>query len=124
MESSFLSQDVKTATQADRLEREEGELQKAREEARKAGKGKDRRSSLRRNSGNPVIVGNALLITLLGAGLGVGAYQKHTSGQLSWQLVGVCSGIVGAVGVVDYFASKYVSCRWLIEVVRYVLTWF
>lgn len=113
VESSFLSQDIKTTTQADRREREEEEaVKKAGEEVRKGAK-KDRRSSLRRNKGNPVVVGNALLITLLGAGLGIGAYNKHVRGQLSWQLVGIWSGVVGAVGAVDYFCSKYVSSfRW------------
>lgn len=109
VDSSFLSQDVKTTTQAARQEREEEQrIKQAEEESRRAGKGKGRRSSLRKNSGNPVVVGNALLVTLLGAGLGVGAYQKHIRGELSWKLVGICSGVVGAVGAVDYFVSKYV----------------
>lgn len=108
VDSSFLSQDIKTTTQADRKEREEEEeVRKAAEETRKPAK-KDRRSRLGRNKSNPVFVGNALLIALLGAGLGVGAYKKHLHGQLSWQLVGAWSGVVGAVSAVDYFCSKYV----------------
>lgn len=112
VESSFLSQDVKTATQAERREREE-ESQAA-EQSRKDAKAQDqarkesRASNLRRNSDNPVVFGNALLVTLLGAGLGVGAIRKHLDGQLSWGVVGAWSGAVGALGVADYFLSRFV----------------
>lgn len=111
VESSFLSQEIKTTTQAERKEREEeAEVRKVTEESREAAK-KDRRSRLGRNKSNPVVVGNALLIALLGAGLGVGAYKKHLHGQLSWQLVGVWTGVVGAVSAVNYFCSRYVLFR-------------
>lgn len=112
VESSFLSQDTKTSTQADRKEREEEEEEEAGKQAteasrkKAAGKAKGRRSGLRRNANNPVVLGNALLVTLLGAGLGVGAYKKHLDGKLSWQLAGICSGAVGALGAVDYFVSR------------------
>ncbi|RMJ23158.1 hypothetical protein PHISP_05973 [Aspergillus sp. HF37] len=114
VESSFLSQDVKTATQADRREREEGSaVSQAAEQSRKDAKAEDQArkescaSNLRRNSDNPVILGNALLVTLLGAGLGVGAIRKHLDGQLSWGIVGTWSGVVGALGVADYFLSRW-----------------
>lgn len=59
-----------------------------------------------RNKGNPVVLGNALLVALAGAGLGFGAYRKHLDGKLSWELIGIWSGAVGALGVADYFVSK------------------
>jgi cobalamin biosynthesis Mg chelatase CobN len=115
VESSFLSQDVKTATQAERREREEeSSVSQAAEQSRKDAKAQDqarkesRASNLCRNSDNPVVLGNALLVTLLGAGLGVGAIRKHLDGQLSWGVVGAWSGAVGALGVADYFLSRFV----------------
>ncbi|KAL4803179.1 hypothetical protein BDV18DRAFT_145318 [Aspergillus unguis] len=103
VDSDFLQHEVKTATQAERIEREEEAAEKAREE--KKAKAKSSRS--RDNKGNPVYLGNAALLALVGAGLGFGAYKKHTQGKLSWELVGLWSGVVGAVGAVDYFASKW-----------------
>ncbi|OJJ47062.1 hypothetical protein ASPZODRAFT_131993 [Penicilliopsis zonata CBS 506.65] len=113
VDSSFLEQDVKTTTQAERLEREAAQEaerleDKAKDKARKArARAKDDKDSFFRNSDNPVVIGNAVLLTLAGAGLGFGAYHKHTKGQLSWELVGLWSGVVGAVGVADYFVSKW-----------------
>lgn len=79
----------------------------AKEKARRAkAKAKAEGTNLRRNSDNPVVIGNAILITLIGAGLGFGAYRKHAEGRLDWQLVGLWSGVVGAFGVADYFVSK------------------
>ncbi|OAX79228.1 hypothetical protein ACJ72_06452, partial [Emergomyces africanus] len=58
------------------------------------------------NKANPVVLVNAMLIAIAGAGLGFGAYQKHVKGALTWKVVGLWSGAVGAAGVVDYFVSK------------------
>lgn len=107
VESDFLEQDVKTSTQAERLEREavEAEERRAREAAEKKAKAR-KAKKLGPNSDNPVYITNALIGTLVGAGLGYGAYHKHAQGKLSWELVGLVSGAVGAFGVVDYFVSK------------------
>ncbi|EEQ87400.2 uncharacterized protein BDCG_02520 [Blastomyces dermatitidis ER-3] len=119
---TYESQRVKTNTQAERIEREHEE-KKRREEAEteakrhaaRHSKGKAKatknkavaaKSCLARNKSNPVVLGNALLIAVAGAGLGFGAYQKHAQGSLTWRVVGVWSGAVGAVGAVDYFVSK------------------
>ncbi|PWY90652.1 dihydrolipoamide acetyltransferase component of pyruvate dehydrogenase [Aspergillus heteromorphus CBS 117.55] len=109
VDAEFLQQDVKTTTQAERIEREEeaeviAKEQKAKAKAR--AKAKAKASSVRRNTDNPVYIGNALILALAGAGLGYGAYRKHAVGQLSWELVGWASGAVGAFGAVDYFVSK------------------
>lgn len=108
----FEEQKVKTTTQAERLEREaqekyEAEKKKAEEAAEKAkAKAKSAAGSFRRNEGNPVILGNAVLVTAITGGLGYGAYRKHLEGQLSWKLVGIWGGAVGALAVADYFVSK------------------
>ena len=65
-----------------------------------------RAAKISRNKTNPVILGNAILIAAAGATLGFGAYQKYLHGTLTWKLVGLWSGAVGAVGFVDYFVSK------------------
>ncbi|KAL1851573.1 pyruvate dehydrogenase complex dihydrolipoamide acetyltransferase component (E2) [Paecilomyces lecythidis] len=109
----FEEQKVKTTTQAERLEREaqekyEAEKKKAEEAAEKAkAKAKSAAGSFRRNEDNPVILGNALLVTAITGGLGYGAYRKHLEGQLSWKLVGIWGGAVGALAVADYFVSKW-----------------
>ncbi|KKK25441.1 hypothetical protein AOCH_002356 [Aspergillus ochraceoroseus] len=107
VDSNFREQEVKTTTQAERIEREEAEAQKARVKKQKP-KSKAT-SSVSRNKGNPVFVGNAALLALVGAGLGFGAYRKHVEGQLSWQVVGLWTGAVGAFGAVDYFNSLFNS---------------
>ncbi|KAL4876639.1 hypothetical protein BJY04DRAFT_199486 [Aspergillus karnatakaensis] len=105
VDSDFLQQDVKTTTQAERIEREEEEAEEARE--RKKEKAKAKASRVRENDTNPVFLGNAAILALVGAGLGFGAYKKHTQGKLSWELVGLWTGAVGAFGAVDYFVSKW-----------------
>ncbi|KAJ5094971.1 hypothetical protein N7532_007262 [Penicillium argentinense] len=110
VDPNFLQQDVQTSTQAERLEREAEEKDKAKAREHDEKKAKARKakcSGLRANAGNPVYIGNAFLLTLAGAGLGFGAYRKHVAGKLSWELIGLWSGAVGAVGAVDYFVSKW-----------------
>lgn len=104
----YADQRVKTTTQAERLEREaELAKQKASEQARNAkDKAQGTGDSLRRNKDNPVVLGNAFLITAVSAALGFAAYQKHAEGKLSWQLLSLWSGAVGALATVDYFVSK------------------
>jgi hypothetical protein len=112
VDSDFLQREVKTTTQAERIEREEEESEEARErkeEAKNKAKAKSQRA--RENGGNPVFIGNAALLVIVGAGLGLGAYKKHTQGKLSWELVGLWTGALGAFGAIDYFVSKYVPPR-------------
>ena len=109
VDSNYLNQDVKTETQAGRMEREaEGDEKKKRAEAdsRKKVKARKAKSSLCANSDNPVYIANAVVTTLVGAGLGLGAYRQHAQGKLSWETIGLWSGAVGAFGVMDYFVSK------------------
>lgn len=112
VDSDFLQREVKTTTQAERIEREEEESEEARERKEQAkNKAKAKAQRARENGGNPVFIGNAALLVIVGAGLGLGAYKKHTQGKLSWELVGLWTGAVGAFGAVDYFVSKYVPPR-------------
>ncbi|KAL4792847.1 hypothetical protein BDV19DRAFT_367895 [Aspergillus venezuelensis] len=106
VEPDFLEQEVKTDTQAERIEREEAEAKAARENEKKE-KAKAKASRARANESNPVFLGNAAVLALVGAGLGFGAYKKHTQGKLSWELVGLWTGAVGAFGAIDYFVSKW-----------------
>jgi len=136
--SDFKEHEVKTDTQAERIEHEAED--KARDKARAAEekaraaakqvshdaesakkkaatKGKEIRDELKKdgrklneNRDNPVVVGNALIWGIATVAIGYGAYQKHTEGKLDWQLAGTVAGCVGAFAVADYFGSK-----WLLE---------
>ncbi|EEP81397.1 predicted protein [Uncinocarpus reesii 1704] len=113
--SNYESQSVKTNTQAERLQREEGEKHRERQykERSKAAaqrgkaKAKGTYAKLCENKSNPVLVTNAILLTVASAGLGYGAYQKYLRGILTWETVALWSGGIGAAGLVDYFVSKW-----------------
>ncbi|KAJ5150418.1 uncharacterized protein N7500_010607 [Penicillium coprophilum] len=109
VESDFLENDVKTTTQAERIEREAEEKEKREneEKKKKAKAHKAKSSGICGNSGNPVFIANAAIATVVGAGLGFGAYKQHARGNLSWELVGLSAGAVGVFGAVDYFVSKW-----------------
>lgn len=120
--SDFGSQSIQTDTQADRIEREMED--KARQAEAKAAQAKDKLAQsrsrgkaevkkdarfLRENSDNPVVIGNAVVITALTGVLGWGAYRQHQAGQLNWQTLGIGAGAVGLFATADYFLSKYAS---------------
>ena len=123
VKSDFEEQATKTQTQATRMEHEAED--KAREYGQKtseaasdakkkaATKGKEAKEKakaggkkLQDNQDNPVVVGNAVIVVVGAVALAVGAYQRHSEGKLDWQLAGTVAGVVGVLGVVDYFASK------------------
>ena len=123
VKSDFEEQATKTQTQATRMEHEAEDKareygQKASEAASdakqkapaKAEKGKEKAKSggkrLQDNQDNPVVVGNVAIIALGAVALAAGAYQKRSEGKLDWQLAGTVAGVVGVLGVADYFASK------------------
>lgn len=60
------------------------------------------------NTGNPVLWGNAILATVLSAGVGFEAYQKYVEGRLSWETVGLGAGILGLTAGMDYVISRWV----------------
>ena len=113
--SDFSSQPVQTETQYNRLEREaEVVEQKAREVAKKLAdeekkaeaKGRKGIRSLEANGDNPVVIGNAIAVVALSAGLGFGAYRKYAAGELTWKVAGVWTGVVGLFVAADYYLSS------------------
>ncbi|KXG52458.1 uncharacterized protein PGRI_087420 [Penicillium griseofulvum] len=111
VESGFLENDVQTTTQAERIERESEEKEKEKRETeekkKRAKTQKVKSSGICENSSNPVFIANAAIATVVGAGLGFGAYKQHARGNLSWEMVGLSAGAVGIFGAVDYFVSKW-----------------
>lgn len=113
--SDFSSQPVQTETQRARLEREaeiaEG---KAREvfdklvddEKKAAAKAHKGIRSLEANEDNPVVIGNAIAVVALSAGLGFGAYRKYAAGELTWKVAGAWAGVVGLFVTADYYLSS------------------
>jgi ElaB/YqjD/DUF883 family membrane-anchored ribosome-binding protein len=73
---------------------------KAEEKAKKAEQWADK------NKGNPVVVGNAVAISVLAGFLGVGAYRLHKADALTWKVAGTWTGVVGLFAVGDYFVSQ------------------
>ena len=101
---------MKTDTQAERLDHEAEARERQAEEAAskakaKASAAKDKAKAkaakgagkIRENADNPVVVGNAITVGLLGTALGVGAYRKYTAGELTWKVVGAWAGGCGFV---------------------------
>ena len=78
--------------------------------SKKAEQAKDKaieaRDDLSANRDNPVVVANAVLVAVAAVGLGVGAYHKHSNGELNWGVVGRWAGVVGLFGGGDYFVSQ------------------
>ena len=110
--SNFDEQEVKTKTQADRLEREAESMgRKAAAKGkslkeRATGRAKTGGKRIRDNADNPVVLGNAVLTVALFGGLGYGAYVKYRAGEFTWKLVGIGAAVLGAFGLADYYASQ------------------
>ncbi|KAF2472883.1 uncharacterized protein BDR25DRAFT_302481 [Lindgomyces ingoldianus] len=109
--SDFESQSVKTDTQAERIELEQraeeatAEAKSVKEKAKaKAGRGG---RYAKENARNPVLIGNAVAVGVLGTMLGLGAYKKWVREELSWKVFGAWAGVVGLFGVADYYVSQY-----------------
>jgi len=65
-----------------------------------------------KNKRNPVILGNAAVLTTLVGLLGVGAYRLHKTNALTWKVAGAWAGVVGLFAVGDYFVSQYFFKRY------------
>lgn len=76
------------------------EGRKGKENAKKAEKWADD------NKGNPVVIGNAVVIAALGGALGISAYRMHQAGSLTWNVIGAWAGAVGLFAVGDYYVSQ------------------
>ncbi|KAK5116558.1 hypothetical protein LTR85_009183 [Meristemomyces frigidus] len=60
-----------------------------------------------KNKGNPVFIGNVVVIGALGALLGTNAYRMHKANTLTWQVAGAWAGVVGLFAVGDYYVSSW-----------------
>lgn len=112
--SDFESQSIQTETQqreheleaeakerADQLKAEaEHKKEQAKEQAKKLAAKADK------NKDNPVVLSNAIGLTVLGGLLGYGAYRKYSVGELSWKVAGAWAGVVGVFAVADYYTSQ------------------
>jgi hypothetical protein len=107
--SDYESQSVKTDTQATRLEHEAEDTKlKA---SRKAKESKEKaKSKLTKGKqaaqDNPVALGNAVIVGVLGTVLGIGAYRKYAAGELSWKVAGIWAGVVGLFAGADYYVTS------------------
>jgi hypothetical protein len=113
--SNFSSQPVQTETQQNRLEHEaEVVEEKAREvldkfadeEKKAAAKARKGIRSLEANGDNPIVIGNAIAVVALSAGLGFGAYRKYANGELTWKVAGSWAGVIGLFVAADYYLSS------------------
>ncbi|KAI5779268.1 hypothetical protein EDC01DRAFT_633961 [Geopyxis carbonaria] len=125
--SDFEEQDIKTETQAIRLdleaeaaeeaeearqrEIEEGEkkLKEAAPKPKKEQKEKAKKaaSTVKSYAEIPVVALNGVIGALAAVSLGYGAYRKHSAGQLSWKMVGLWSAGVAAVAGADFAISTW-----------------
>jgi len=111
--SDYESQSIKTDTQAERIEREEQLKREAEELKKKAAlKKESAKEKARKNADNPVILSNAIGLTVLAGVLGFGAYRKYARGELTGKVVAAWAGVVGLFAVGDYYVSQYFFKRY------------
>lgn len=113
---SYSHPQIKTETQARRLELEAKVAEKAGKKVKEAAKKQKKAdktpgssSSLSSQFQNPIVLANAITVAAVSAVLGFTGFRKHQAGQLSWKVVGVWSGFVAAFGTADYFLSRFVG---------------
>jgi len=112
--SDYESQSVKTDTQAEREEREEEIKKEAKDLKDKAKEAKDKaaakkeqaKDKAKKNADNPVVLSNAVGLAVVAGVLGIGAYRKYARGELTGKLVAAWAGVVGLLGVGDYYVSQ------------------
>ncbi|TDZ49695.1 hypothetical protein CTRI78_v007944 [Colletotrichum trifolii] len=113
--SDFNEQEVKTETQADRIEREENARAEA-DLAKKKATGKARKAdswltrqfaSLSDGSAGALAISNLVGVIGLSGFLGYKAWGLYERGRLSWQNVGLGLGILGVVGLGEGVLGRY-----------------
>jgi hypothetical protein len=105
--SDFMEQEVKTETQALRIQREEAARaeadlakKKVAAKARKADSWLTKQfAALSDGSASTPVIANLVSVVGLSAYLGYKAWGLYERGQLSWKSVGLGLGIVGLVGI-------------------------
>ena len=112
--SDYTTTSTQTSTQAEHIEHEQEDRQHVQSRKEKAQQAKEEAKAkarkvgeiIKANADHPVVLGNTVLAVLLVGGLGYVGYTKHRACQLSWKLVGIGAGIVGAFSVADYFLTS------------------
>lgn len=117
--SDYASQEIKTDTQAARVEREEEreeEAARARAEADLAAKKKSAKAKVRRaegwlakhfesisegGAGGAIAVANLVAVVGLSGWLGFKAWGLYDRGRFGWKEAGIGLGVLGAVGAVE-----------------------
>ncbi len=87
------------------------DLEKAKKEGKKLGaeakkEGKQAEEWAEKNKGNPVVVGNIVVVAALAGLLGTQAYRMKQAGTLTWKVAGAWAGVVGLFAVGDYYVSQ------------------
>lgn len=80
-------------------------VKKGVEEGKKEGKKAEQWAE--KNKDNPVVVGNAVVFALLGAGLSFGAYRMHSQNRLTGQVVAATAGVLSLFAISDYYVSQF-----------------
>lgn len=105
--SDYESQSIKTDTQAERIEREEEIKETAKDlKSKAAAKAQSAKERARKNADNPVVLSNAIGLTVVGGILGFGAYRKYVRGELTGKVVAAWAGVIGLFAVGDYYVSQ------------------
>lgn len=60
-----------------------------------------------KNKDNPVVVGNAVVLAVLGGALSIGAYRMHSQNRLTWNVIGAVAGGLSAFAIGDYYVSQF-----------------
>lgn len=116
--SDFLEQEIKTETQAARVEREEAskkvKAKKAAEKAKSKGKEADswiteQFSKLSDGSAGALGLANLAGVVGLSAFLGYRAWGLYDHGRLTWDKVGLGVGILAGVGAVETILGRYLT---------------
>lgn len=112
--SNFTSQEIKTETQAAQHEREADDAAKPQagtnnQEQREQKRGTNQ-SKLRKNTDNPVLLGNAVVTAALAGVLGWTGYRWYQQGVAGSKIFGGAIAAIGVFATADYFGS-----RWLLS---------
>ncbi|KAI1005034.1 hypothetical protein K3495_g3182 [Podosphaera aphanis] len=123
--ADFGSQPLQTQTQADRIELEfeledswaKADYEKAKtmaavaDQEKRAGQPTNRDSTTARceaDANSPFHRGNGIALAMLSMGLGIGAYRRFGSGELTWRVVGIWTGVVGGLCIVDLCFLRWI----------------
>jgi hypothetical protein len=105
----FNEQEVKTETQANRIEREaSAKKAKAKRDAHKADNWLQAQfSKLSDGSAGALAVANLASVVGLSSYLGYKAWGLYENGRLTWQNIGIGVGILAAVGAAESVLGRY-----------------